>query len=118
MESVRVGSGYRSLIQEENKLGPHRFIWKSNWKANVSNKIKVFAWRICNNVLPSGCALNTRFQGMNVTAAKVGQPAGIVLRDLDGFVVGAAAIKLSNVANPTVTEAVKAIETTLDMQKL
>ncbi|MBA0558124.1 hypothetical protein Golob_015156 [Gossypium lobatum] len=66
-----VGSGYRSLIQEENELGPHKFIWKSNWKANVSNKIRVFAWRSCNNILPSSCVLNTRFQGYVMERSQV-----------------------------------------------
>ena len=58
-----VKSGYhmaRLLSQEVDGLegssgrNDRDWIWKKLWKCRVSNKIKIFAWRVCHDILPTG----------------------------------------------------------------
>ena len=54
-------SGYhttRSLLNESSQEGegsnvrPSNEVWVKVWKFHIPNKIKVFMWRACHNVLP------------------------------------------------------------------
>ena len=57
-----VKSGYqtaRLILKQEKDLGEcskaadGSHIWKNVWKLKVPNKIRVFAWRACQNILPT-----------------------------------------------------------------
>ena len=57
-----VKSGYQiaRLIQKQekdlgecSKLAGGSHIWKYVWRMKVTNKIRVFAWSACQNILPT-----------------------------------------------------------------
>ena len=37
-----------------------KFIWPILWKLCIPNKIKIFGWRACNDILPTKCNLVKR----------------------------------------------------------
>lgn len=48
-------------------------VWKTSWKLKVPNKIKVFGWRACHNILPTRANLAQKriIQGNFVKFAKI-----------------------------------------------
>ena len=57
-----VKSGYyvaKQLRMEESNLGETSMqrtngaLWSRIWQANVPNKVKIFSWRACLNILPT-----------------------------------------------------------------
>ena len=58
--SVRLGYGIARLLSketngmEESSSGQNRgLIWKRLWKLHLPNKIKIFGWRACHDILPT-----------------------------------------------------------------
>ena len=56
----------KQLQMEENSLGEsstqgkNRALWSRVWQAHVPNKIKIFSWRACLNILPTQANLARR----------------------------------------------------------
>jgi hypothetical protein len=57
-----VRSAYRLAMREKYEVGVmgssatpegQRTVWKSIWRANVPSKVKVFAWKVVRNGLPT-----------------------------------------------------------------
>lgn len=46
-------SGYSWLILRKLHMGPHRYYWKAIWKLGVPPKIRIFAWHLGHNLLPT-----------------------------------------------------------------
>lgn len=46
-------SAYSWLLLQEVGFGPHRFYWKAIWKLDTLPKIRVFAWRVGHEILPT-----------------------------------------------------------------
>ena len=44
----------------ESSTGSRQQIWKKLWKVRVPNKMKVFAWRACHEILPTRVKLAKR----------------------------------------------------------
>ena len=60
-----VRSGYRvarKVLREwtESSTGFGQQIWKKLWKVRVPNKMKVFAWKACHEILPTRVNLAKR----------------------------------------------------------
>ncbi|KAL0011163.1 hypothetical protein SO802_006271 [Lithocarpus litseifolius] len=55
----------RRILTEADRVGPSRGcvakqIWAILWKLRIPNKIKVFAWRACHEILPTAVNLTRR----------------------------------------------------------
>ena len=55
----------RRLLIDENRGGTSRGyveknVWTAIWKLRLPNKIKVFAWRACHEILPTAANLTKR----------------------------------------------------------
>ena len=55
----------RRLLTEANRGGTSlegaaKNIWSAIWKLRLPNKVKVFAWRACHEILPTAVNLTTR----------------------------------------------------------
>ena len=50
-----------SNLQEESSVGDVRtLLWKKMWHLNILEKVRIFAWRICMNAIPTMMNLNKR----------------------------------------------------------
>lgn len=59
-----IKSGYFWLILKNIGYGPHRFFWRLIWKMKVPPKIRVFAWKLGHDLLPTNlkiAAVNLNF---------------------------------------------------------
>ncbi|XP_042939410.1 uncharacterized protein LOC122274438 [Carya illinoinensis] len=45
---------------ESSTAADQKLIWKNIWKLHVPHRIKVFAWRVCKNILPTLSNLKSR----------------------------------------------------------
>ncbi|KAK8542192.1 hypothetical protein V6N12_014795 [Hibiscus sabdariffa] len=50
-------SGYNWLLRRNTETTVPDRIWKYIAKLNTLPKIKIFAWRVCHEALPSGCRI-------------------------------------------------------------
>ena len=50
-----------SNLQEESLVGDVRtLLWKKMWHLNILENVRIFAWRICMNAIPTMMNLNKR----------------------------------------------------------
>ncbi|XP_030939670.1 uncharacterized protein LOC115964513 [Quercus lobata] len=49
-----------SNLRESSRQGTNGALWSRIWQANVRNKIKIFSWRACLNILPTQVNLARR----------------------------------------------------------
>ncbi|KAH1107832.1 hypothetical protein J1N35_011600 [Gossypium stocksii] len=57
--------GYSWLILKKVGFSPHRFFWRTIWKLKMLPKIKIFSWRIGQNILPTFDNIIRIRQGFN-----------------------------------------------------
>ncbi|KAM6584506.1 hypothetical protein CsatB_011508 [Cannabis sativa] len=57
--SFSVRQAYLSLIKP--RLGMCSNVWKEIWKAPVHERVKLFLWKVCKDILPCGSRLRTVF---------------------------------------------------------
>uniref|UniRef100_A0A803P096 Reverse transcriptase zinc-binding domain-containing protein n=1 Tax=Cannabis sativa TaxID=3483 RepID=A0A803P096_CANSA len=57
--SFTVSQAYLSLIKP--RLGRCSNVWKEIWKAPVHERVKLFLWKVCKDILPCGSRLRTVF---------------------------------------------------------
>ncbi|XP_030964215.1 uncharacterized protein LOC115985415 [Quercus lobata] len=51
-----------SNLGESSRQGMNGALWSRIWQANVPNKIKIFSWRACLNILPTQANLQQVWQ--------------------------------------------------------
>ncbi|KAL0403893.1 UNVERIFIED_CONTAM: hypothetical protein Sradi_2030100 [Sesamum radiatum] len=56
--------------------------WRTLWQAQILNKIKVFAWQVCMNALPTSSNLNRRLQNSNLSCPYCGDSQEDILHVL------------------------------------
>uniref|UniRef100_A0A803NZR5 Reverse transcriptase zinc-binding domain-containing protein n=1 Tax=Cannabis sativa TaxID=3483 RepID=A0A803NZR5_CANSA len=57
--SFTVSQAYLSLIKP--RLGRCSNVWKEIRKAQVHERVKLFTWKVCKDILPCGSSLRTVF---------------------------------------------------------
>ncbi|KAH1038227.1 hypothetical protein J1N35_039970 [Gossypium stocksii] len=59
--------GYSWLILKKMGYGPHRLFWRTIWKLHVLPKIRIFAWRVGHNLLPTNVKMASIFHDFDCT---------------------------------------------------
>lgn len=49
---------------ESSDTSSEDIFWKNLWKLNIPPKIRIFGWRVCKNLLPTG--MNLKRRDMNI----------------------------------------------------
>ena len=58
-----------SMQGECSAIGADGLIWNKLWKLHIPNKIKVFGWRVINDILPTHENLTLRHIVEDITCA-------------------------------------------------
>ncbi|KAL1062147.1 hypothetical protein V6Z11_D13G062700 [Gossypium hirsutum] len=65
-------SGYSWLILKKMGYSPHRLFWRTIWKLHVLSKIRIFAWKVNHNLLPTNVKMALIFQGSDWVCHRCG----------------------------------------------
>ncbi|KAA3460544.1 reverse transcriptase [Gossypium australe] len=75
-------SAYSWLLLKELGYGPHRCFWKNIWKLKMLQKIRVFAWRVGHEILPTKVKIASISSDVNVNCPRCGTEAETVIHAL------------------------------------
>ncbi|KAL1105395.1 hypothetical protein V6Z11_D04G129000 [Gossypium hirsutum] len=75
-------SAYSWLLLKGMGYGPHRFLWKALWKLDTLPKIRVFAWRVGHEILPTNSKIASIRQDFDKGCPRCGVETETVLHAL------------------------------------
>uniref|UniRef100_A0A803M6S1 NADH dehydrogenase [ubiquinone] flavoprotein 1, mitochondrial n=2 Tax=Chenopodium quinoa TaxID=63459 RepID=A0A803M6S1_CHEQI len=92
-DNYSVRSAYRALFNDdwdkvEVTTSNPRHIWKKIWNLKVLPRVKVFAWRACQDALPTRVALNRRLRDFDASCGLCAMKRGDWHRTKDLVVKG------------------------------
>ncbi|MBA0716196.1 hypothetical protein Golax_015047, partial [Gossypium laxum] len=65
-------AAYSWLILKKMGVGPHRLFWKMIWQLKIIPKIRIFAWRVGHEILPTNSKIASIRPLMNLACQRCG----------------------------------------------
>lgn len=66
-------------------MGPHRFFWKMAWKLQTLPKIRIFCWRIGDDILPTFEKISTIRRDFDSDCPRCGRDKETIIQALKDF---------------------------------